>query len=219
MRESFDAFRNNLIFDRNIKSMKKILPFFSILIMVFSKSSIKAQNEPYVYGYRSYDDFFANKKALVGKWIELNSDRKFKLLDTITQAKYKVNMKDSNFVGYTYRFKNEKYIYDKDGNTYYSFICGTKQLLVMYSCCVTSGIYDENGNMQSAVFYSGSGSYFYFVKNLDFKHSKSKFEDIIKDKPKIYDMFLAEKKADKNAFYNNHIYMYQKYIKLYEAEK
>jgi hypothetical protein len=197
--------------------MKKT--YLVLLVILFANLNVKAQVEPYLSGYKTFDDFFANKKVLVGKWIELSSDRKFKCVDTVTQKKFKVNMKELNFIGYTYGFKNQKFIYDSIKDTYYNFICGNRGLLVIFTCCIASGSFDANGNLLSATFMSDEGSNFYFVKNLDFKNRKKDFEEIIKDKPKIYQQYLDEKNADKKVWGRNHITYYEKYITLYDAEK
>ena len=188
---------------------------------LFAQKTMSDLSEPNVYTYKNFDDFFSNSnKKYVGKYIDHNSIEKIKCLDTVTKTKIKIDFSDStNVVGITFKFKNQKYIRENNHRSFYQYICGNKKLLVIYTCCIMYGTFDSNGELMSASFMTDESSYFYFVKDLDFNNKKKAFEDIIKDNPKLYEQFLAEKKEDKKLFARNHIEVYKKYIKLYCDEK
>lgn len=65
---------------------------------------------------------------------------------------------------------------------------------------------------------SGDGAWLYYVKNLNFKKKKVKFDDMIEDNPKLLKEFQYETTSSKEAkklYTRNFLEIHRRYIKLY----
>lgn len=197
--------------------MKKI--FFAIIcclnsITLFSQGEERrVQNSQDIYVYKTYDDFFSNKKTYIGKSKDqMFADTEWACTDTTNNRKFKLRLRDSsNVKGFSWKHENEKFMF----GTFHHFICGNSKLFVIFTGSMSNQIYDEKGEFLSGSLYVQELEGFRFVKNMDFINKSKYFEDVIKDKPEIYKQYITEKKADKKAFMRHQIENYKKYIKLY----
>jgi hypothetical protein len=186
---------------------------YDVLATKSNVDKVVLKYSPNLYVYKTYDDFFSNKKTYIGKSEEFFfHDTKLNCIDTITNQNFKVRLRDSsNVVGFWYR--GEKFLYGYKHKTFYNYICGNSKLLVVFTGYISSAKWDKNGEFIQGTLNNGI---FLTIKNLDFESGGTAyFEKMLKDKPTIYKQYVKERKENKGVFMTHYVEYCQKYIKLY----